>query len=169
MWPFRKKIIVASSDGDANYYDRWISDIVRDQGSDVRSLLEHVKHHADEGLENGVDWSWVSSILNLIDIITRHQGEPVPSILQRIHRLYHHWREDPYKMTPPPSRMPPSVRDFLKLKLESPGTVIKETSSAAGAVPGPESMGYKPDHPGLVHHSETEGKDVWCPTVGRSS
>ena len=102
------RIGMVSSNSDVGYYDRWISDIVRDQGNDIKSLLEHIKHHADEGLENGVDWSWVASILNLVDIIARHQREPVPSILQRINRLYHHWKDDPYKMTPPPTRMPPA-------------------------------------------------------------
>lgn len=174
MWPFRAKPKIESSNSNSLYYDRWIADIVRDQGSDIKSLLEHVKQHADEGLENGVDWSWVASILNLVDIIARHQKEPVPSVFQRIDRLFHHWKDDPYKMTPPPTRMPLSVRDFLKLRLEPAGTVILETKTTIPpkllpVTPTPESMGYKHDHPGFVYHSESAGKDVWCPIVGRSS
>lgn len=84
MWPFRSEPKAPISGSDSNYYDRWIADIVREQGGDLRSLLEHVKHHADEGLEHGVDWSWVASILNLVDIIACHQKEPTPSILMRI-------------------------------------------------------------------------------------
>jgi hypothetical protein len=172
MWPFKPRLRPENSDSDTAYYNRWIDDIVRDQGTDIKSLLEHVKHHVDEGLENGVDWSWVASILNLVDIIARHQKEPAPSILMRINRLFHHWKDEPFKMTPPPTRMPPSVRDFLKLKLESAGSVIEEAKSPTKtlpAVPGPKSMGHKPDQPGFVYHSDVAGKDVWCPIVGRSS
>jgi hypothetical protein len=171
MWPFsvRSKL---ETDSDLAYYDRWIVDIVRDQGADIKSLLEHVKHHADEGLENGVDWSWVASMLNLVDIIARHQKEPVPSIFQRINRLFHHWEADPYKMTPPPTRMPSSVRDFLKLRLESTGTVIERAKAPIKRLPttpGPESMGCKQDYPGFTYHSEAENRDVRCTIVGRSS
>jgi hypothetical protein len=101
-----------------------------------------------------------------------HQKEPVPSILQRINRLYNHWKDDPYKMTPPPTRMPPSVRDFLKLRLASAGTVLENDNKAQTTslgTPGPESMRYPPNHPGTVYYNKSAKKDVWCPIVGRSS
>ena len=72
-------------------------------GAEIRKLLEHVKHHADEGIEEGVDVRWLASMENLTEIIRRYKALPRPPIDLNLEWLFVHWMADPKHMTPPPA------------------------------------------------------------------
>ena len=82
-------------------YDEWIDNIVRDC-SDSKVLIEHVMHHAEEGLQEGITATWFASIENLIEIIKRKYKQGPIAIDTKLERLYQHWVNDPANMTPPP-------------------------------------------------------------------
>ena len=71
-------------------------------GAELKKLLEHVKHHADEGMEEGVDVRWLASMGNLVELIRRYKALPAPSVDLNLERLFVHWVSDPKRMTPPP-------------------------------------------------------------------
>lgn len=83
-------------------YDEWIADITRDERHTLEALLEHIKHHVDEGKQEGISSEWLASIENLIEIIRVKQNLFEPAMRHKLERLYLHWRNDPQNMTPPP-------------------------------------------------------------------
>lgn len=83
-------------------HEAWLDDIAEDKRFDLKSLLEHVHHHTDEGLQEGVGPEWLASMVNLLAIIRRKQSLNSPSTRMCLQRLFLHWQKDPQNTTPPP-------------------------------------------------------------------
>jgi hypothetical protein len=83
-------------------YDEWIDDIVADKRFDMKQLLDHIHHHTDEGMTEGISVEWLASMMNLIEIIRRKQKLGHTTERGKLERLFLHWKKDPENTTPPP-------------------------------------------------------------------